>query len=443
MAVSLSFWSRVVRGVLVLAVLAAAHSRAIAGGPARSPNVVLILADDFGYECIGANGSTSYKTPNVDKLAAEGVRFERCYVQPLCTPTRVQLMTGKYNVRNYLRFGLLDTQATTFAHLFRNAGYRTGIVGKWQLGQGFELPRHFGFDDYCLWQLNRRPPRYANPGLEIDGKQLDFKKGEYGPDLVSDYALDFVKRNKDRPFFLYYPMMLTHAPYQPTPESTDWDPKAIGEKVNQHNKHFNDMTVYMDKLVGKLVARLDELGLRDNTLILFIGDNGTGREITSYLGDRAVRGGKGLTISTGMHVPLVVNWKGKGATGRVSSDLIDSTDVLPTICEAAGIKAPAEIDGKSFLPQVRGEKGTPREWFYCWYARDGGAKADKEFAASPRYKLYRSGQMYEYTVDINENKPVATSVAAEERQLLQGVLDRYRDVRPPGLAKYAGKSKDG
>src|SRR4051812_31401324 len=123
MATSFSL-SRAARGVLVLAALAALSSTALAGGPPRSPNVVLILADDFGYECIGANGSTSYKTPNVDRLATEGVRFERCYVQPLCTPTRVQLMTGKYNVRNYLRFGLLDPQATTFGHLFRNAGYR-------------------------------------------------------------------------------------------------------------------------------------------------------------------------------------------------------------------------------------------------------------------------------------------------------------------------------
>ena len=114
------------------------------------------------------------------------MRFEHCHVQPLCTPTRAQLMTGLYNVRNYGHFGALDPQATTFAHLLKKAGYATGIAGKWQLGGGFDGPKKFGFDEYCLWQLTRRPPRYANPGLEINGKEVDFKKGEYGPDVVNE-----------------------------------------------------------------------------------------------------------------------------------------------------------------------------------------------------------------------------------------------------------------
>src|SRR5262245_52864178 len=278
----------------------ATPARAHAKPAKRPPNVVLILADAFGYECVGANGGTSYRTPNLDKLAAAGMRFTRCYVQPLCTPTRAQLMTGIYNVRNYVQFGHLDPRATTFAQLFRRAGYATGMVGKWQLGQGFDLPKHFGFDEYCLWQLNRRPPRYANPGLEINGKAIDYKNGEYGPDLVNDYALDFVKRSKDRPFLLYYTMMLTHDPFQPTPDSPDWDPKAMGEMVNRNVKHFGEMTTYMDKLIGKLMARLDELGLRENTLIVFVGDNGTGRGVTSRMGSQEVHGGKGLTTSAGM-----------------------------------------------------------------------------------------------------------------------------------------------
>ena len=131
---------------------------------------------------------------------------------------------------------------------------------------GRDLPKRFGFDEYCLWQHTRRPPRYANPGLEINGEEKDYTNGEYGPDLVNAYALDFVTRMKDKPFFLYYPMILTHAPYQPTPDSKTWDPKAIGEKVNRKPEHFGDMVAYMDKLVGRLVARLDELGIRENTL---------------------------------------------------------------------------------------------------------------------------------------------------------------------------------
>src|SRR5688572_13126349 len=142
--------------------------------PGRRPNVILIMADDLGYETIGANGGTSYKTPNLDKLAATGVRFDRCQVLPVCTPTRVQLMTGMSNARNYIEFGLMDPKATTFGNLLKNAGYPTAIAGKWQLGRVKDLPQKFGFDEACLWQHMRRPPRYANPGLEYNGEERDF-----------------------------------------------------------------------------------------------------------------------------------------------------------------------------------------------------------------------------------------------------------------------------
>ena len=156
------------------------------------------------------------------------MRFEHCHVQPLCTPTRVQLMTGRYNVRNYLNFGTLVRTETTFAHLLKKAGYATGICGKWQLGREKDSPQHFGFDESYLWQHTRRPPRYANPGLEHNGKELNFTNGEYGPKLVNDFALDFVTRHKDEPFFLYYPMMLTHDPFQPTPGQPRLGPEGDG-----------------------------------------------------------------------------------------------------------------------------------------------------------------------------------------------------------------------
>jgi arylsulfatase A len=348
-------------------------------------------------------------------------------------------MTGLYNVRNYTRFGRLEPDAVTFAHFLKKAGYATGIAGKWQLGGGFDGPKHFGFDEYCLWQLTRRPPRYANPGLEVNGKELDYANGEYGPDLVGDWAVDFVARHRGHPFFLYYPMMLTHAPYQPTPDSADWDPKARGEAVNNDKKHFADNVAYLDKLVGKLVAGLDKHGVRDNTLLVFLGDNGTGKGVTSKVGDRAVHGGKGTTTTYGTHVPLIVSGKG-AAAGRVCRDLVDSTDILPTICEAAGAAVPADrpVDGRSFLPQVRGAKGSPREWTYCWYAPNQGKKADvpKEFAATARFKLYRGGNLYDYAADPDEGKPLdaaASPEAAAARKQLQAVLDQYRDARPAKL----------
>jgi len=430
---------------LIALVLVAMAGAAAAASPSEKPNIILILADDFGYECIGADGGTSYATPHVDRLASSGMRFDRCYAQPLCTPTRVQIMTGLSNARNYVRFGYLPPDQTTFANLLQKAGYATCITGKWQLANGFEGPGQFGFEEYCLWQLTRRPPRYANPGLEIKGQQHDYTNGEYGPDLVNQYALDFVTRQKDRPFFLYYTMMLTHAPYQPTPDSPDWDPQAKGEGVNQDNKHFKDMVQYMDKLIGKLVARLDELGLRRRTLILFTGDNGTGRGVDSRMGDLVVHGGKGQMTETGMHVPLVANWPGTIAPGRVSQDLVDMTDFLPSICEAAGVALPAGIpfDGRSFLPQLRGEKGQPREWIYCWYApNQGRVDVPREFAASDRYKLFRDGSFYRVDAKRFEENKLDTSrldaEASAARQRLQAVLDQYQAARPKKLDASPG-----
>ncbi|MEX0677038.1 MAG: sulfatase-like hydrolase/transferase [Pirellulales bacterium] len=411
---------------------------------AARPNVVLVMLDDFGYECVGANGGTSYRTPNIDRLAAGGARGEHCHVQPLCTPTRAQLMTGKYNVRNYTRFGHLDPAQGTFAQLFKRAGYATCIAGKWQLGRDKSLPAHFGFDQHCLWQLDRRPPRYANPGLEIDGRRVDYSHGEYGPDIVNRYAIDFIASHKDRPFLLYYPMMLTHNPNQPTPDSKDWDPRAMGENVSRSPEHFVDMVAYADKLIGSVVAALDQNGLRENTLVIVIGDNGTTRGTRSRMGEKLVIGGKGSSTHLGTHVPLVASWPGVIPEGLVLGDVVDSTDFLPTICEAAGVQLPADwkLDGRSFLPRLRGQPGNPREWIYCWYARDGGAKAQFEFAMNQRFKLYGDGRMFDLAADLDETHPLdARSLSAEAsaaNRLLAGALDAYRDARPAALAAQAG-----
>ena len=417
--------------------------------PAK-PNIILILADDLGYETIGANGGTSYRTPQLDKLAATGVRFTHCFVQPLCTPTRVQLMTGRYNVRNYINFGNMDPQAVTFGNLLKQAGYATCIAGKWQLGRDIELPKKFGFDEYCLWQHTRRPPRYANPGLEINGVEKNYADGEYGPDLVNDYALDFITRKKDGPFFLYYPMMLTHAPYQPTPDSRDWDPKAQGEQVNTDSKHFADMVAYMDKLIGILVARLESLGIRDNTLILFVGDNGTGRGTRSMMGERLVIGGKGTTTDAGMHVPLIASWTGMVKAGRICSDLVDSTDFLPTLLQASGVAPPSglSLDGRTFLPQVLGAEGQQRDWIYSWYSpRQSADMTVREFAFNHRYKLYRSGEFFDLSEDLGEKQPLTVASldgeAAAAAKLLGRAMGRFADVRPLELDRAFEQASKG
>lgn len=402
------------------------------------PNIILIMADDFGYECVTANGGESYQTPNLDRLAREGVRFEHCHVQPLCTPTRVQLMTGIYNVRNYLNFGTLLRTEQTFGHYLQEAGYATGICGKWQLGREPDSPQHFGFQESCLWQHTRRPPRYANPGLEYNGVEKDFVKGEYGPDLVNDFALDFITRHKDHPFFLYYPMMLTHDPFQPTPDSQDWDPTTTGETAKRNVKHFADMTAYMDKLIGKLDSHLQQLGVRDQTLLIFIGDNGTQKTVTSRFQGREYQGGKGTTTVRGTHVPLIVSWPSKLRAGRVQAELISSVDILPTLCEVAGIPMTKKMDGLSFLPQLLGQSAPSRQWLYSWYSpRQQSNLTVKEFVFDKNYKLYRTGEFYHIANDLNEQHPIARASAAGETAIalskLQAALDQFTDARPVEL----------
>jgi arylsulfatase A len=298
----------------------------------------------------------------------------------------------------------------------------------------------FGFDEYCLWQLNRRPGRYKNPGLEINGKQFDFTNNEYGPDIVNNYALDFIKRKQGQPFFLYYPMMLTHAPYDATPDSPDYLTAQSG-KGKGTKGHFPDMVAYTDKLIGKLIATLEELKLRDNTVLLILGDNGTGRGTPSKFKGRDVVGGKGTSTMWGTHVPCIGNWPGHFASGKVCQDMIDTTDFLPTLCEAAGVAVPAELklDGRSFLPQLRGEKGSPRDGLYVWYSPSGGATAKWEFAHTAQYKLYSSGEFFNIAKDDLEKSPLAdaaldaTAKAAKRR--LQALLQEHAGPRDTAFVK--------
>lgn len=409
-------------------------------GAGGRPNIVLIMADDLGYECLGCNGSTSYKTPVLDELARTGMRFEHCYCQPLCTPSRVQLMTGKYNIRNYTVFGSLDPKEITFGHILKKSGYTTCVAGKWQLygGGNGTHPARAGFDEYCLWQVEDRGSRYADPTVLENGTLRKDIKGKYGPDVFCDFITSFIERHGSQPFFIYYPMALTHGPFEPTPDSKEWQQgkpavRRMG-KPKADKKFFADMVAYMDKIVGRIGAKLDDLGLRENTLILFTGDNGTARGITSKKGSVSIEGGKGLTTDAGTHAPLVANWKGTIPAGRVCDDLVDFSDFLPTLVEAVGVKldAGAVIDGRSFLPQLRGQNGRPREWIYCYY--DPKMKAEKwslkVFARDKKYKLYQTGELFDVQADplekrlIDANSAGPQAVAARGR--LQTVLDSMK-----------------
>ncbi|MCW5977286.1 MAG: sulfatase-like hydrolase/transferase [Bryobacteraceae bacterium] len=429
--------------------------------PAEKPNIVLILADDLGMEAIGAYGGESYRTPNLDRLAAEGIRFDRAYAQPLCTPTRLQLMTGKYNCRNWKAFGIMDPAERTFGHMMSEAGYTTCISGKWQLysynppdfepewrGKG-KHPKDAGFDEYHLWHAlhtEDKGSRYADPAILANGTLRTDAKGKYGPDLYADYIMDFIERNANRPFFVYYPMALTHAPFNPTPRSQTW---AKGNRLENDPKYFGDMVEYMDEIVGRLVAKLDELKLREKTLVLFFSDNGSDRLTRSRMKGREVRGGKGECDEAGTRMPLIANWPGVVSRGQVLDDLIDSTDFYPTLAELAGfdLSKEGQVDGRSFADRLRGQPGNPREWvFFHHDPRPGvdkkGRRLDR-WAQERDYKLFDDGRFLSVSPDYLEETLVApdsmTPAMTATRARLQKVLDSYPNPGPmvkPGTPGY-------
>ncbi len=397
---------------------------------ADRPNIIVIMADDMGYECVSANGSKMYQTPHIDALAASGMRFNHAHSQPICTPSRVQIMTGIYNNRNYVKFGLLDPEAVTFGNVLRDAGYNTCIAGKWQLRGGYEGVKKFGFDRHCLWQLTRRPSRYPNPGLEIDGEEKDFKNGEFGPHVVTDYLCEFLTEQKDAeaPFFIYYPMIAPHWPFVPTPGSPDWDPTmwrdAKGEPGGYKDQKYWDLMVTLtDAMVGKVVAKLDDLGLRENTLVIFTCDNGTYTGVKSKFAGADYPGGKGSTRDNGTHVPFVVSWPKTVKPGQVREELVDFSDVLPTIVEAGGATVPENVDGHSLLPLFEGKPGyQPRETIYCWYERNGVRNKARQLVRDQRYKLYASGEFFDTSQDLLEKNDLAANGVPEELSAIHAKL---------------------
>ena len=434
---------------LLVFILALLQPNFLTAQSPKSPNIIFILADDIGYESFSTYGSASYQTPNVDKLADNGVKFTNCYSTPLCTPSRVMLMTGKYNFRNYTDFGYLEPTEKTFGNLFKEAGYSTCIAGKWQLNgiaqkkpgwQDTKRPNQFGFDEYCLWQLTstgKDGERFANPLIVQNGEALPRQTNAYGPDIFCNYILDFIDRRKndDKPFFAYYPMVLVHDPFVPTPDSDDWSDTTKRYKANA--KYFKDMVSYMDKNIGRILDKLEQTGLAENTLVIFSGDNGTNRAITSQMRDgQSIKGDKGKLTDGGTHVPLIAYWKGKSVKGGVNSDLIDFSDFLPTMMQAAGISLPKKyvIDGKSFLPQVLGNKTTPKDYVYIYYEPKWNGFENGVFARDKIYKLYGDERFYNVEQDVLEQSNLSTKVLSKTEQIiknkLQAVLKKYPNVKP-------------
>ena len=423
---------------------------------AARPNIILIMADDQGYETIAANGGTSYKTPNIDRLAANGMRFENAYAHPLCTPSRVALMTGQYNFRNYTSFGELRLSEKTFGNMLRDAGYKTAIVGKWQLSEGdFQAPFHFGFEEYLLWHFGMRVngvqtpgsqgSRYWDPVFYHNAKVLPDTTAQFGPDVMADFVEDYIQKHQGEPFFLYYPLVLPHDPWIAPPgypatgdfpgefRGTDGRENLQGAKeVEERQRRFAAMVEYVDKLVGRVTAQLDALKLSEKTLVVFTGDNGTYPTLRSTIKGREMNGDKGRPTDAGTHVPLVAQWKGHITAGKVNQDLIDFTDFLPTLAEVTGARLPTGItvDGRSFAPQLRGQKGKPREWIFCHYDPRWAKFQSARYAQDKQYKLYHDGVLYDYRQDPLEKSPLAqtslTPAQEKSRQKLQKALDTVK-----------------
>ena len=395
------------------------------------PNVILIMADDIGYEALSINGANDIRTPVLDSLARNGINFKNAYSQPLCTPSRVKIMTGKPNYENYEYFTYLNPKEKTFGNLFQDNGYKTLVAGKWQLnGVQFKLddytdlkrPYTFGFDSYMLWWLAERGSRFANPVLVNNEKKIDTSIDDYGPEIVSDYIVDFINEHSNSPFFIYYPMMLVHDPFLPTPNSKDWENEQ--NRLNSNNpEFFPEMVNYMDSTVGKIINALKNNNIDDNTIIIFLGDNGTDRKVFTKNNNVLVKGSKGLTNKYGTNVPLIISWSKLIKIKNEQTPLVDLIDFYSTFEDLLDVEKKTS-NGVSLLPLLLGENFDERKYITTYYNPMWGSlyKNRAVYIQNKKYKLYKSGSFYNYQLDPDEKYPLSL------KNLDESILNLYTEM---------------
>jgi len=424
----------------LLAALPAWPGISRAAEPAK-PNIIFILADDLGVGNVGCYGADRYRTPHIDALAAGGIRFTHAYTAPLCGPSRALIMTGRYAFRtgatNQDATGRMrPDEETMIPSYLTPAGYASSCVGKWgQLPLG---PADFGFADSftfrgsgVYWKTGTKSDTYL-----VNGAEKMLGEGDYMPDLMHAHAVQFIERHRDRPFFLYYSLSHVHGELQRTPDSGPTPEDLMADNVAS-----------MDGLVGRLVAELDRLALREKTLVIFMGDNGTGNAWTerSTIGGRRLSGQKGSMLEGGAHVPLVASWPGTTPAGRVSADLVDSTDFVPTFADLAGATLPAgkRIDGRTLAPQLRGAPGRPRPWVFIelgrsWYVRDTGWKLNEKAELFDMRDAPFTEPVVPMSADDDASRAARSRLAAALAALdpAGGILDDG-----DGSGRHASKSK--
>jgi len=470
-------------------------------GHARKPNVILIMADDLGFTELGSYGQKKIRTPHLDKLAAEGMRFTACYAgNAVCAPSRCVLMTGKHPGHAYIRNNgevkpegqrPIPLSEVTIADLLKKEGYATGAFGKWGLGppgsvggplqQGFD--RFYGFNcqrhahsyyPNYLWSDDRRvvlennPPIPGHASLPKDADPADprsydiFKGQAYGPDRINEQVLNFIRGNKEKPFFVYYPTLIPHVALHVPDEELEpylklkWnDPPFTREGGYGYTPHFTPRAAYaamitrMDRYMGNVFNLLKDLGLEKDTIILFTSDNGTTHlkgevDYDFFESVKPLRGLKGSLYEGGVRVPMIARWPGRVKASSQSARTIGAEDCLPTIIELLGLddRVPDGVDGVSFAPSLLGKKQKERPFLYREFSGYGGQQAVWVGKwKGVRQKMLRKKkdpleiELYDLDADISESRNIAAEqpkVVAEIRKLMaeQHTPSKHFPMRP-------------
>ncbi len=416
------------RRLVCLMVVALAMFGEVSAAEISKPNIIFVLADDLGIDGVGCYGSDKHKTPNIDKLAKSGTRFETCYAAPLCGPSRCLLMTGRYAFRtggllnqSWRRQGpgAVSANEHPVAKLLKQGGYATGMGGKWR--QVGETPRDWGFDEYITdptaggwyWQTKHLK----------NGEEITVPEGTYAPDVVHKFAVDFLQRHKEKPFFFYYSMHHVHGPILKTSDT----------EKNGKETLYEDNIAYMDKQVGAVVEEVEKLGLREKTLIIFSADNGTALTYPSTIGGKMINGKKASMLEGGSRVPFIASWPGTTPAGAVLKDIVSFADPHATFAELAGVKLPEgfKFDGQSIAAQLRGKSGQPRSWAYVqlgqrWFVREQG------------FKMNEKGELFDMSAAPFEEKLVAKDADTEASKAARSRLSAaLAELNPT-----SGKSDD-